>query len=141
MLQVTQIVRFLFGAVFVSNHNELTSRVLFKLTGTRSREPGPGPGHLGGRSPDGVLGPEARVLLASCIRRRDRRGFLNHGQARRGTKSDLRNHQAIVQPRLYDCLVVTQITLPRLYDCLMVTQITLNGPGSAAASLSGSRPG
>ena len=27
------------------------------------------------------------------------------------TKSDLRNHQAIVQPRLYDCLMVTQITL------------------------------
>ena len=28
-------------------------------------------------------------------------------------KSDLRNHQAIVQPRLYDCLImmVTQITL------------------------------
>ncbi len=39
-------------------------------------------------------------------------------------KSDLRNHQAIVQPRLYDCLMVTQITQPRLYDCLMVTQIT-----------------
>ncbi len=27
------------------------------------------------------------------------------------TKSDLRNHQAIIQPRLYDCLMVTQITL------------------------------
>ncbi len=27
------------------------------------------------------------------------------------SKSDLRNHQAIVQPRLYDCLMVTQITL------------------------------
>jgi hypothetical protein len=26
-------------------------------------------------------------------------------------KSDLRNHQAIVQPRLYACLMVTQITL------------------------------
>ena len=26
-------------------------------------------------------------------------------------KSDLRNHQAIVQPRLYDCLMVTQIIL------------------------------
>ena len=26
-------------------------------------------------------------------------------------KSDLRNHQAIVQPRLYDCLMVTQIAL------------------------------
>jgi hypothetical protein len=26
-------------------------------------------------------------------------------------KSDVRNHQAIVQPRLYDCLMVTQITL------------------------------
>jgi hypothetical protein len=26
-------------------------------------------------------------------------------------KSDLRNHQAIMQPRLYDCLMVTQITL------------------------------
>ncbi len=26
-------------------------------------------------------------------------------------KSDLRNHQAIVQPRLYDSLMVTQITL------------------------------
>ncbi len=26
-------------------------------------------------------------------------------------QSDLRNHQAIAQPRLYDCLVVTQITL------------------------------
>jgi hypothetical protein len=50
-------------------------------------------------------------------------------------KSDLRttvrSHQAIVhwQPRLYDCLMVTQVTqdltLSRLYDCLMVTQITL----------------
>jgi hypothetical protein len=29
------------------------------------------------------------------------------------TKSDLRNHQAIIQPRLYDCLMVTQITLDR----------------------------
>jgi hypothetical protein len=28
-------------------------------------------------------------------------------------KSDLRNHQAIVQPRLYDSLMVTQITLKR----------------------------
>jgi hypothetical protein len=28
-------------------------------------------------------------------------------------KSDLRNHQAIIQPRLYDCLMVTQITLIR----------------------------
>ena len=28
-------------------------------------------------------------------------------------KSDLRNHQAIVQPRLYDSLMVTQITLGR----------------------------
>ncbi len=27
------------------------------------------------------------------------------------SKSDLRNHQAIVQPRLYDSLMVTQITL------------------------------
>ncbi len=27
------------------------------------------------------------------------------------TKSDLRNHQAIIQPRLYDCLMVTQVTL------------------------------
>ena len=26
-------------------------------------------------------------------------------------KSDQRNHQAIAQPRLYDCLMVTQITL------------------------------
>ena len=26
-------------------------------------------------------------------------------------KSDLRNHQAIVQPRVYDSLMVTQITL------------------------------
>jgi hypothetical protein len=31
--------------------------------------------------------------------------------ASRPGKSDLRNHQAIVQPRLYDCLMVTQITL------------------------------
>ena len=34
--------------------------------------------------------------------------------ARGGTfrlKSDLRNHCAIVQPRLYDCAMVTQITL------------------------------
>ncbi len=28
-------------------------------------------------------------------------------------KSDLRNHCAIVQPRLYDSAMVTQITLPR----------------------------
>ncbi len=32
------------------------------------------------------------------------------------SKSDLRNHQAIVQPRLYDCLMVTQITLERKKD-------------------------
>jgi hypothetical protein len=25
--------------------------------------------------------------------------------------ADLRNHQAIMQPRLYDCLMVTQVTL------------------------------
>ncbi len=30
-------------------------------------------------------------------------------------RSDLRNHQAIVQPRLYDCLIIA----------LMVTQMTL----------------
>ncbi len=53
-------------------------------------------------------------------------------------KSDLRNLQAIVQPRLCDCLVVTQITLkterlqPRLYDCLVVTQIALGGSGPLA---------
>ena len=46
-------------------------------------------------------------------------------------KSDLRNHQAIVQPRLYDSLMVSDlrnhqaIIQPRLYDSLMVTQITL----------------
>jgi hypothetical protein len=34
-----------------------------------------------------------------------------------GAKSDLRDHQAIVQPRLYDCLMVT------------VTQITLKTEG------------
>ncbi len=34
-------------------------------------------------------------------------GSLNKSQL----KSDLRNHQAIVQPRLYYCLMVTQITL------------------------------
>ncbi len=33
-----------------------------------------------------------------------------HESQRRGAKSDLRSHQAIVQPRLYDCLMVTQIT-------------------------------
>jgi hypothetical protein len=32
-------------------------------------------------------------------------------------KSDLRNHQAIVQPRLYDSLMVTQITLQVLDFC------------------------
>ncbi len=32
-------------------------------------------------------------------------------QQNKPEKSDLRNHQAIVQPRLYDCLMVTQITL------------------------------
>ncbi len=32
------------------------------------------------------------------------------------SESDLRNHQAIVQPRLYDSLMVTQITLnPELH--------------------------
>ncbi len=31
-------------------------------------------------------------------------------------KSDLRNHQAIVQPRLYDSLMVTQITLTARQD-------------------------
>ncbi len=49
-------------------------------------------------------------------------------------KSDLRNHQAIVQPRLYDSLMVTQITLvTRLYDSLMVTQITLYNRGCTIA--------
>ncbi len=37
-------------------------------------------------------------------------GVLRHASA--APKSDLRNHQAIVQPRLYDSLMVTQITLP-----------------------------
>jgi hypothetical protein len=46
-------------------------------------------------------------------------------------KSDLRNHQAIVQPRLKrkvptGCL---QADRPRLYDSLMVTQITLKTEG------------
>ncbi len=46
-------------------------------------------------------------------------------------KSDLRtsNHQAIVQPRLYD-------SLPRLYDSLMVTQITLVVPTTRTATAS-----
>ncbi len=30
-------------------------------------------------------------------------------------KSDLRNHQAIVQPRLYDSLMVTMITLQKKF--------------------------
>ena len=34
-----------------------------------------------------------------------------HGWRHKREKSDLRNHQAIVQPRLYDSLMVTQITL------------------------------
>jgi hypothetical protein len=38
-----------------------------------------------------------------------------------GRKSDLHNHQAIVQPRRNHQAIVQ----PRLYDCLMVTQITL----------------
>ncbi len=36
------------------------------------------------------------------------------------SKSDLRNHQAIVQPLNHQAIVQ-----PQLYDCLMVTQITL----------------
>jgi hypothetical protein len=36
---------------------------------------------------------------------------VHSGQFGPRVKSDLRNHQAIVQPRLYDCLMVTQITL------------------------------
>jgi hypothetical protein len=53
-------------------HNNLG--VLFKLTGTRSRKPGPG--HLGGAK-SGCWGPRpGPSWLASCIR--DRRGFLNN---------------------------------------------------------------
>jgi hypothetical protein len=36
-------------------------------------------------------------------------------------KSDLRNHQAIVQPRLYDSLMVTQITLNTVLRVICVT--------------------
>ena len=42
-------------------------------------------------------------------------------------KNDLRNHQAIVQPRLYDCFT----------DCLMVTQITLQPNWDRRCSVAG----
>ncbi len=44
-------------------------------------------------------------------------------------KSDLRNHQAIVQPRLYDSLMVTQITL----RCLSVESALHVPEGKSAA--------
>ncbi len=46
-------------------------------------------------------------------------------------KSDLRNHQAIIQPRLYECLMVTQITLSWLawnYSALLSQPITSMPP-------------
>jgi hypothetical protein len=55
---------------------------------------------------------------------------IGDGDAAGGRKSDLRNHQAIVQPRKSDLRNHQAIVQPRLYDCfkfkLMVTQITLN---------------
>jgi hypothetical protein len=50
------------------------------------------------------------------------------------TKSDLRNHQAIIQPRLYDCLMVTQITLRALAE-------DDNSEERAILCESGARPG
>ncbi len=51
-------------------------------------------------------------------------------------KSDLRNHQAIVQPRLYDCLMVTQVTLESL--ALLPVAVrdvgTWAGPPTSAAA-------
>ena len=44
-------------------------------------------------------------------------------------KSDLRNHQAIAQPRLYDCLMVTQITL-RVPDCHGTWPAASSGDGA-----------
>ena len=52
-------------------------------------------------------------------------------------KSDLRDHQAIVQPRLYDSLMVTQITLHR---CHCGTDRDAMRP-AAAAQLAPSRRG
>ena len=66
--------------------------------------PRPGPGSwLPQRA--GSESAQGSESLRSCVPDHDRRG---RGPA---TKSDLRNHQAIVQPRLYDSLMVTQITL------------------------------
>ncbi len=66
--------------------------------------------------PEKAVAPEAwsaadpKALFAACARVLPGaiRTLL---QQNKPEKSDLRNHQAIVQPRLYDCLMVTQITL------------------------------
>ena len=49
------------------------------------------------------------------------------------TKSDLRNHQAIIQPRLYDCLMVTQI----IEDFDLTAERLELGPFTMAHSLGG----
>jgi hypothetical protein len=48
-------------------------------------------------------------------------------------KSDVRNHQAIVQPRLYDCLMVTQITL-KLQKAIFGTRRPNHGDMSVLSS-------
>ena len=58
-------------------------------------------------------------------------------------KSDLRNHCAIVQPRLYDCAMVTQITLvrsgmgtsPFTSSVCLSTQVECTGTGTSRAGL------
>jgi hypothetical protein len=61
-------------------------------------------------------------------------GFVASTRAR--LKSDLRNHQAIVQPRLYDSLMVTQITLTRTcrlrVPCHLFHEIRLGPPALSA---------
>ncbi len=42
-------------------------------------------------------------------------------------KSDLRNHQAIVQPRLYDSLVVTQMTLGEASSEIYIAALNQTG--------------
>jgi hypothetical protein len=52
------------------------------------------------------------------------------------TKCDLRNHQAIIQPRLYDCLMVTQITLIlRILPGLLTRILEVPDDGTAGSLL------
>ena len=89
------------------------------------------PGEIRGYKLKGILKYISQNKVDASRRAEKRRSLRVQVEVRVSGKSDSRNHQAIVQPRLYDSLMVTRITLPRHTNLHLHPQATtfLSPPG------------